>query len=356
MPPLSSSRPVAFVVLALALCCFATLPARAAAPVSDATQQPAAPKPPAPKPIIRPVPQKSAPAFADSAANRAARIKRISAVASWGYQLHSLSLADAAASPFDLLVVDATKGIGSDGAFRREDVARLKSKPDGSKRLVVSYLSVGEAEDYRPDYFSPEYMSEDAPDWLGKENPAWKGNRLIAWCSPGWQATILGDEDGRSVYNSIEPSPLYRLIELGFDGIYLDRVDVYGEVEKQCPEGARGMVKFIARLAAHARKRAPGFLVILQNAEELVQHQVMLDTIDAIAKEDLFYGSDYSQKPNGTDTINEALGHLRKVKASGRPVFVVDYLLGSTAKVDFLRRVRQEGFVPYVGPRDLGQL
>ena len=82
----------------------------------------------------------------------------------------------------------------------------------------------------------------------------------------------------------------------------------------------------------------------------------MIASIDAIAKEDLFYGSDHSQKPNAQSSIAESLGHLRKVKTSGRPVFVVDYLQGSAAKADFQRRVRAEGFVPYVGPRDLGKL
>jgi hypothetical protein len=110
-------------------------------------------------------------------------------------------------------------------------------------------------------------MTEDAPDWLMHENKDWKGNRLIRFCNEGWQLTILGDEDGRNVYNSIDPSPLYRLIELGFDGIYLDRVDVYSEITGECSNGARKMVDFIARLGTHARKRNPQFMVILQNAE-----------------------------------------------------------------------------------------
>ncbi|MFX8895456.1 hypothetical protein ABTM96_20190, partial [Acinetobacter baumannii] len=82
-----------------------------------------------------------------------------------------------------------------------------------------------------------------------KENPNWKGNRIIRFCQEGWQKTILGDENGRSVYSSDDPSPLYKLIELGFDGVYLDRVDVYSEITKECPDGANRMVGFVARLA-----------------------------------------------------------------------------------------------------------
>lgn len=284
------------------------------------------------------------------------RLKRINAARSWGYQLNGMRVEDAAKSPFDLIVADATAGHAAGRHFQRGEVEKLKKKPDGSRRLVLSYLSIGEAEDYRPDYFTPEYLSEDAPDWLLHENPQWKGNRIVRFCQEGWQRTILGDDDGRSVYNSIDPSPLYQLIELGFDGIYLDRVDVYAEVAKACPDSARKMVEFVARLAAHARKRDPNFLVILQNAEELVRNPLMLSTIDGLAKEDLFYGADHSERSNAPAAVTDALGHLKAVKTSGRPVFVVDYVTDTAKKADAKRRIEENGFIPYIAPRDLGAL
>ena len=308
------------------------------------------------RPELKPETKASKPGAASDPAAAADRLKRINAARSWGYQLNGMRVDEAAKSPFDLLVADATTGHASGRHFRRDEVEALKKKPDGGRRLVVSYLSIGEAEDYRPDYFNAEYLTEDAPDWLMHENPQWKGNRLIRFCHAGWQKTILGDEDGRSVYNSIDPSPLYRLIELGFDGIYLDRVDVYGEVAKECPDGARKMVDFVARLAAHARKRKPDFLVILQNAEELVRNPVMLGSIDALAKEDLFYGADHSQNANTAAAVKEALGHLKVVKAAGKPVFVVDYLIDAAKKAEAKRRIEEQGFVPYIAPRDLGSL
>ncbi len=301
-------------------------------------------RPPVPIPAKRPDPAQPE------------RLKRINAVRSWGYQLHKLNIEDAARTPFDLLIVDATTGLAAGRHFLPSEVERLRSKPDGSRRLVISYLSIGEAEDYRPDYFSDEYMTEDAPDWLMHENPQWKGNRIIRFCHEGWQRTILGDETGRSVYNSIDPSPLYRLIELGFDGIYLDRVDVYSEIPKECPGAEAKMVDFVARLAAHARLRNPNFMVILQNAEELVQHPRMMSAIDALAKEDLFYGADHSQNLNSAGEIRGSLEHLKAVKAAGRPVFVIDYVTGEAKKADAKRRILEQGFVPYLGPRDLGRL
>ncbi len=275
---------------------------------------------------------------------------------SWGYQLAGLKIEDAQRSPFDLLVVDATTGLAANRHFRPDEVQNLKKRPDGGQRLVMSYLSVGEAEDYRPDYFSEEYMEEDAPDWLRKENPDWKGNRVIAFCHEGWQKTILGDEDGRNVYDSIQPSPLYRLIELGFDGVYLDRVDVYQEVGKDCPNAEQKMVEFIARLAAHARKKNPHFMVILQNAEELLKHKRMVDAIDAVAKEGLFHTWNKGARMNDSNTIKWSVDNLNIAKNAGRPVFVVDYAKSRAAAETSVKRINELGYIPYVGPRELNTL
>jgi cysteinyl-tRNA synthetase len=344
-------------------------PASAAKPDDVPTLERPAPEPkPAARPVrsapvappaaVKPAPT-AAPAPASvtkRAAAQADRLRRLLAVKSWGYQLADLTVEEAAKSPYDLLVIDANLGLASGKPVSRADVDRLKRKPDGSQRMVVAYLSVGEAEDYRADYFSPEYLSEDAPDWLLKENDKWRGNRLVRFCHEGWQRTILGDDDGRNLYNILEPSPLYRIVETGFDGVYLDRVDAYAELGQECPDGARKMVDFVVRIGAHARKRAPGFLMILQNAEELTRHKAMLDAIDGIAKEDLFYGADHSQSLNAPAMITGSLGHLKAVKASGRAVLVVDYVTAPETKADAKKRIEAEGFVPYIGPRDLGRL
>lgn len=327
----------------------------------QAAQRPqATPRPvkaiPTPGPAPAASPKAAPPANPASATAQPERLKRLAQLRSWGYQLVGLNITTAAKSPFDLLVVDATGGLDARRPMTRAEIQHLQQKPDGSRRLVIGYLSIGEAEDYRADYFAPEYLSEDAPEWLGPENRQWKGNRIVHFCHEGWQRTILGDEQGRNLYNAIEPSPLYRLLELGLDGVYLDRVDVYAEVGKDCRDGERKMVDFVARIGAHARKANPQFLVVLQNAEELVRHPRLLDTIDAIAKEDLFYGADHGQELNGPKAINGALEHLKAAKAAGRPVLVVDYLTATEKKADARKRIEQQGFIPYIGPRDLGRL
>ena len=58
---------------------------------------------------------------------------------SWGYQLQNLDVARAAASPFDLLVVDYAREEADARAWKPAEIERLKAKPDGGRRIVVAY-------------------------------------------------------------------------------------------------------------------------------------------------------------------------------------------------------------------------
>ena len=339
----------------------AVLAALAGAPDATLAAEPPAPrqaqqlKPPAPVPARPPAQQQKSAARSAAEAPRQ-RAEAMSGVKSFAYQLVGLKLAEAERSPYDLIVVDATTGLGDGQPLTAADVARLKRKPDGSRRLVLSYLSIGEAEDYRPDYFAQEYMTEEAPDWLMSENPHWKGNRIIRFCHEGWQKTVLGDETGRSLYNSIEPSPLYRLVELGLDGVALDRVDVYGEVGKECPDARNRMVDFVARLSAHARKKNPEFLVLLHNAEELLANPKMVGSIDGAVKEDLIFNAGKEGTQNPESMIRPSIEALKLARNAGKPVLVIDYVKDRTRIDEARRRIDAQGFLAYFGPRRLDGL
>lgn len=118
------------------------------------------------------------------------------------------------ATEYDMFVIDLfCCGEQLDAARVQE----LQTKPGGGRRLVLCYMSIGEAEDYRW-YWQPEWES-DPPSWLGPENPDWPGNYLVRYWYPEWQEIIFGSAD----------SYLDRILSAGFDGVYLDRVDAYEE-------------------------------------------------------------------------------------------------------------------------------
>src|ERR1700730_9851055 len=90
------------------------------------------------------------PAGAKTQAAEQSTFQRLLAAAkSWGYQLQNVDPQEIAAAPYDMFVIDYSRD-GSDAqALTADEVAKLKIKPDGERRIVLAYLSIGEAETYR---------------------------------------------------------------------------------------------------------------------------------------------------------------------------------------------------------------
>ena len=313
---------------------------------------------------VAPPPPKSAtrPALAVSPASaEVVRLARINSARSWGYQLEGIKFDDVQRSPYDLLVVDATTGLAAQRPFRRDEVQALRTNLMDRRAWCSRTCRSAKPKTIDLNILRPEYMEEDAPDWLMHENKDWKGNRIINFCSDGWQKTIFGDEQGNSLYSSDQLSPLYKLIDLGFDGVYLDRVDVYEEVGKQCPNAEERMVDFVVKLAAHARKRNPYFMVVLQNAEDLLKHPRMVKALDAVAKESLFHGwgggdGSNSKATSSAADITWSTTRLNIAKKAGRPVFVVDYCADRTRADLSVKSIRAQGYVPYIAKKSLNTL
>jgi cysteinyl-tRNA synthetase len=118
---------------------------------------------------------------------------------------------------YDLIIVDLFyEGI----ALTPEEVESLKIKANGSPRLVVAYMSIGEAEDYR--YYWRDEWYENPPEWIEEENPEWPGNYKVRYWNDTWQGIIYRNND----------SYLRKIIDAGFDGVYLDSIDSYEFFER----------------------------------------------------------------------------------------------------------------------------
>lgn len=125
---------------------------------------------------------------------------------------------DIAACPADLAVVDPWFRRGE--PLPREAVERMKHRRDGSRRPVIAYLSVGEAEDYRT-YWRPDWRP-GSPAFLVKANPDWPDNFVVRYWDPAWRALLFGSPD----------AGLDRILAQGFDGVALDTVDSYHWFER----------------------------------------------------------------------------------------------------------------------------
>ncbi|MGK4568054.1 endo alpha-1,4 polygalactosaminidase [Flavobacterium sp. 3HN19-14] len=113
---------------------------------------------------------------------------------------------------YDALIIDL---FFNGEALTASDIDSLKTKANGGARLVICYMSIGEAEDYRY-YWNPAWSS-NKPEWLKAENPDWPGNYKVQYWNSDWQHIIYGNND----------SYLKKITDAHFDGVYLDIIDAF---------------------------------------------------------------------------------------------------------------------------------
>jgi cysteinyl-tRNA synthetase len=129
------------------------------------------------------------------------------------YSTKTQFLNDILATDYDIVIMDLFDNDNAE--LNAADVASLKVKNNGGSRLVIAYMSIGEAEDYR--YYWNTSWETFPPSWLAGENPDWPGNYKVRYWDANWQTIIYGNED----------SYLAKILNAGFDGVYLDIIDAY---------------------------------------------------------------------------------------------------------------------------------
>ncbi|MDI6886423.1 MAG: endo alpha-1,4 polygalactosaminidase [archaeon] len=67
------------------------------------------------------------------------------------------------------------------------------------------------------------FWSSQQPSWLAAENPVWPGNYKVRYWDSAWQKIIYGSDD----------ADLDKILDAGFDGVYLDIIDAYEYFEQQ---------------------------------------------------------------------------------------------------------------------------
>lgn len=238
----------------------------------------------------------------------------------WSYQLQG-DMNSTARTKSDLAVVDPDH-TGSP--------QRLKKKPGGGDRPVLAYISVGEAETWRGYY-------KGGKSWNTGKTQGWDKNYAVKYWDPEWKGIVK--------------ARVRKALAQGYDGVYLDRVDTYENVK--APGGSRAeMIKLVKEVAAEARSAKGGAKVYVQNAEELLTDKSYVASIDGIAKEDLYYGINHDGRRNSKGDIDASVNLLKKAKAQGKAVHVVEYV-GGGSRTQAESEIRKQGFVPAFAPRKL---
>lgn len=256
------------------------------------------------------------------------------------YQLQDEDLERIGQTAFDLAIV-SFESAGADP----DAIAGLQHSAGGGKR-VLCYMSLGQAEDYRF-YWNPG-CHQGPPPWLDQADVDWPGDYWVRYWQAGWQSIVYGSPQ----------SYLDRILALGFDGVYLDRVDAYQVYEDQGREtAAREMADLVLALAAYARQRRPDFSVFPQNAEELgLRFPQFMQAMTGIGVEDLYYGYPRDHEPSPAEWTAQREAILDQWVAAGKLVLTIDYTARPEQIADAYARARARGYVPYVTDRSLGRL
>ncbi len=113
---------------------------------------------------------------------------------------------------YDIIIMDFF--FAGEG-FTAGQITQLRQKFNGGERLLICYMSIGEAENYR--YYWGNNWASNPPAWLDKEDPNWEGNFYVRYWEEGWKDIIFGNDS----------SYLKKILDAGFDGVYLDIIDAF---------------------------------------------------------------------------------------------------------------------------------
>jgi len=273
-------------------------------------------------------------------------------VKSWALQLQNAEPDLIAKSGFELVVIDYSRDGSEEGRYTKEEIKRIKA----SGIVPIAYLSIGEAEDYR--FYWRDGWYSNPPEWLGRENPEWKGNYAVKYWHKEWK-TILH-------------TYLDKIIEQGFLGVYLDRVDVFeywadpknGEKEYLSEEvTANRMIELITDISQHSRSRAGReFYVIPQNGERILAYdESLINTVSGWGAEDIFYNGTQEYGPEDMSWIfKNRIAYLDLLVSKGKLVLSVDYVDDGSGYVgankrridDYRKNTLKRGYIPYAALSD----
>jgi cysteinyl-tRNA synthetase len=290
------------------------------------------------------------------------------------YQIQDLDVSGAvealARTSYPLLVLEPGHNLTDDPYDTAGIVSALRETPDGERRVLLAYVDVGQAEDYR-DYWASDWVAPTAaqrgiPDFLVTVDPdGWSGNYPVAYWRSEWKQLWLGS-------NGVVAT----LARLGFDGVYLDWVEAYDDDAVRDAAFQEGvdpeleMIRFIEEIGAAGRAVSSGFLVVPQNAPFLIDAAPdrYAAAIDALAVEDTWFhgegdadwddpdAGDLHDRHDGEWSTPNRLAKYREYMNRGLAVFSVDYCISQTNADQVYRDARQAGLRPLVTRVSLSRL
>lgn len=315
-------------------------------------------------------------------------IIRLSDVKNWLYyisvNLEEQTISQIANSDYDMVVIDLITSEENNTDYPLAELVERLHNADHPK-LVIAYIDIGQAEDFRTYWRTGWGIGE--PEWIIALDPdGWEGNYPVAYWWDEYRDIWIG-----------ENGYLIDILDADFDGVYLDWVEAYSDenviafAEGEEVNPVQEMIWWVGDIAEFARSQNPDFIIIAQNAAELVEENEYVDIINAIAQEQTWFdgGADndpqgdcplprletdidtqayyqslsrdcqnqYDEYPDSTLHVSseEYLYYLNLARQKGLTIFTVDYALESD-NIDWVYQTSRDlGFIPFVSNRYLDQ-
>jgi cysteinyl-tRNA synthetase len=265
-----------------------------------------------------------------------------------------------AQSDYDLLIVDPgflskdTPDFDAGGMVH----ALHQGKPG---RIVLAYLNIGEAETDRvyweSTWHGPGAGQKANPPFLfakDADDPA--DSFVCMFWRPRWRDLLINNRGLVS-----------RIMAAGFDGLYLDGIDVCEQdnlsaaADKENVNAEEAMVRLISAVRAHARQINPNAVVMAENCPELVQGQPKYgQVIDGICGEQIWYtgksdadwndssAGDLANRERDENSTPGLIKQYLKYRQAGLPVFTIDYCVKPENAARVYRESAAQGFIPLV--------
>lgn len=299
---------------------------------------------------------------------------RLEAAETWMYQIQSLdedgAIEALAATDYPLLVLEPGHNFSDYPYDTVAMVEALRTASDGTERVLLAYVDIGQAEDYRrywqPGWTPPMGCGDGDPSWLlTPDGDGWSGNYVVAYWEAAWKELWLG-ADGI----------VADLARMGFDGIYLDWVEawdddcVHARANEEGLDVGTEMITFVTELGNAGRAVRDEFLVVPQNAPFLidVDPEGYAAAIDALAVEDTWFhglgdtdwgeagSGDQHDRHDGPWSTESRLAQYEAYLERDLPVFSVDYCVDEGNAATVYQAARASGLRPLVTQSPLSQL
>lgn len=260
---------------------------------------------------------------------------------SWHIQLQNINIETLAQKPVDLFIIDPFDYDTGENEppcrpHTSSDIQTLKGEQN---RTVLGYISVGEAEAYRAYWDSDWEEGRSVPPWLDRENLNWAQNYKVKYWDRNWKKILQAQID--------------HLLNVGYDGAFLDTADSFEFWKGTRPSAEHDMVRLIIELAQYARKTNPNFNIFPNNAHHLMYDAALRQTVSGAVTEDLLFGQVRYGAPNPSDGIGRTRAELENIRQQSKPVLVIEYDLEEDVQVAADKKLRTWGFVPCFAARAL---